>query len=88
MADCEALRVRIRGTSRSVLTGVPVSVPEADDNKRAWAQQLGDHVEVRCFLSREECLCFSRRGADPIDEPSLPRIGDAEKDALWPDSVT
>jgi len=40
-----------------VLTGVPSSVEEAPDNKRAWVRKhLGDHVEVRCCLSKEKCL--------------------------------
>lgn len=40
-----------------VLTGVPWSVEEAPDNKRAWgARHLGKHVEIRCCRSSEKCL--------------------------------
>jgi hypothetical protein len=39
-----------------VLTGVPSSVPEAADNKRAWARKhLGEHVRVICCLAKEKC---------------------------------
>lgn len=40
-----------------VLTGVPYSVQEAPENKRAWiSKHLGDHVEVRCCPSKNKCL--------------------------------
>jgi hypothetical protein len=40
-----------------VLTGVPRSVEEAPDNKRAWARRhLGETVEVRCCKSRKKSL--------------------------------
>lgn len=40
-----------------VLTGIPSSIPEAADNKRGWvSKNLGDHIEVRCCLSREKYL--------------------------------
>lgn len=39
-----------------VLTGVPWSVAEAADNKRAWVRKhLGAHVQVRCCRSSEKC---------------------------------
>lgn len=39
-----------------VLTGVPSSVEEAPENKRAWARKhLGEHVVVRCCRSSEKC---------------------------------
>jgi hypothetical protein len=39
-----------------LLTGIPSSVEEAADNKRAWAaKHLGPNVEVRCCLSRQKC---------------------------------
>jgi hypothetical protein len=35
---------------------VPKEVEEAATDKRAWiARHLGDHVEVRCSRSRDEC---------------------------------
>lgn len=38
-----------------ILTGVPWSVAEAPDNKRAWVRKnLGLDVEVRCCLSKEK----------------------------------
>lgn len=40
-----------------VLTGVPLSVKEAPDNKIAWVRKhLGSHVEVRCCPSKDKCL--------------------------------
>jgi len=40
-----------------VLTGVPVVVEEAPDNKREWvSRHLGADVEVRCVRSRDKCL--------------------------------
>jgi hypothetical protein len=40
-----------------VLTGVPDSVEEAPENKRAWVRKhLCSSVEVRCCRSREKCL--------------------------------
>jgi hypothetical protein len=57
MADLDALWARIERHKSIVLIGIPVSVPEAADSKRAWVRKhLGEHVEVRCCLSREKCL--------------------------------
>jgi hypothetical protein len=57
MADLGALWARIEHHKPIVLTGIPSSVAEAADNKRAWARRhLGAHVEVRCCLAREKCL--------------------------------
>jgi len=40
-----------------VLTGIPWSIAEAADNKRAWGRKhLGVDVEVRCCPSRDKCL--------------------------------
>jgi hypothetical protein len=40
-----------------ILTGVPASVPEAPDNKRAWVvKHIGSHIDVRCCPSKEKCL--------------------------------
>lgn len=52
MADLEVLWKRIERYTPIVLTGVPYSVQEAPDNKKAWvAKNLGDHVEVICCKS-------------------------------------
>ena len=57
MEDLDALWARIERYSPVVLTGVPSSVEEAPDNKRAWVRKnLGDHVEVRCVRSKEKYL--------------------------------
>jgi hypothetical protein len=57
MADMPALWARIARYRPIVLTGVPFSVEEAPDNKRAWVRRhLGAQVEVRCCRSREKCL--------------------------------
>jgi len=55
MADLPVLWNFIAPLSPIVLTGVPWSVKEAPDNKRAWAEKhLGGDVEVRCCRSREK----------------------------------
>lgn len=56
MADLAVLWNAIKDNNPIVLTGIPSSVAEAADNKRAWIRKhLGD-VEVRCCLSREKYL--------------------------------
>jgi hypothetical protein len=55
MADLPQLWARIDCYRPIVLTGVPPSVEEAADNKRAWvAKHLGSYIEVRCCQSREK----------------------------------
>jgi hypothetical protein len=55
MADLEALWARIERYEPIVLTGVPPTVPEAADNKRAWVRKhLGPDVPVICCLAREK----------------------------------
>lgn len=41
---------------RAVLTGVPSSVPEAADNKRAWVRRHLGEVETICCRSRDKRL--------------------------------
>ena len=54
MPDMPELWAHIEPYRPIVLTGVPHSVAEAPENKRAWARKhLGAHVEVRCCRSRE-----------------------------------
>jgi hypothetical protein len=56
MPDFETLWRRIEAHTPIVLTGVPRSVEEAPENKRAWVRKhIGEHVEVRCCRSREKC---------------------------------
>ncbi len=57
MPDLPVLWTALAPLRPIVLTGVPRSVPEAPDNKRAWARRhLGAAVEVRCCRSKEKCL--------------------------------
>ena len=57
MPDMPELWAHIEPHRPIVLTGVPWSVEEAPENKRAWARKnLGLHVEVRCCRSKEKCL--------------------------------
>jgi hypothetical protein len=57
MADLHELWGYIWKHSPIVLTGIPISVEEAADNKRAWVRKhLGPDVEVRCCMSKEKCL--------------------------------
>jgi hypothetical protein len=56
MPDFDELWAFIEPRKPIVLTGVPRSVEEAADNKRAWAKRhLGDHIEVWCCRSSEKC---------------------------------
>lgn len=55
MPDFAELWAAIEKFDPIVLTGVPRSVAEAPANKAAWVRKhLGDHVEVRCVLSKEK----------------------------------
>ncbi len=57
MTDMPQLWARIERYRPIVLTGVPASVAEAPENKRAWVRKhIGEHVEVRCCRSKEKCL--------------------------------
>jgi hypothetical protein len=57
MPDMHDLWSYVEQYSPIVLTGVPPSVSEAPENKRAWVRKhLGSDVEVRCCLSREKCF--------------------------------
>lgn len=51
-----------------ILTGVPSSVAEAPDNKRAWVRKhLGDDVVVKCCPSKDKSL-FAAPGDILIDD--------------------
>ena len=57
MADLAELWAYIGKYDPIVLTGVPHSVEEAPDNKRAWvSKHLGPNVEVICCRSSAKCL--------------------------------
>jgi hypothetical protein len=57
MPDMQDLWAYVSMFSPIVLTGVPSSVKEASEHKRAWARKhLYAHVEVRCCRSAEKCL--------------------------------
>jgi hypothetical protein len=56
MGDLGTLWAFVAPLKPIVLTGVPHSVKEAPDHKRAWVQKhLGPDVPVICCLSREKC---------------------------------
>lgn len=57
MADMEVLWDFVKVYNPIVLTGIPHSIVEAADNKKAWvAKYIGKDVEVRCCRSSEKCL--------------------------------
>ncbi len=57
MPDLPHLWAVVGKHSPIVLTGVPSTVEEAPENKRAWARKnLGPNVEVRCCRSSEKYL--------------------------------
>src|ERR1700680_384300 len=56
MPDLDQLWSHIARYNPIILTGVPSSVPEAPENKRAWVRKhLGD-IEVRTCASKDKCL--------------------------------
>jgi hypothetical protein len=68
MPDFKILWNEVRHLNPTVLTGVPKTVPEAPDNKRAWvAKHMGPDVPVICCLSREKSL-HGRPGDVLIDD--------------------
>lgn len=57
MADLGELWDFVGRFNPIVLTGVPSSIAEAADDKRAWAAKwIGDSVEVRCCRSKDKSL--------------------------------
>lgn len=60
MPDLPVLWDFLRPYGPIVLTGVPYSVIEAPDNKRAWVRRhLGETVEMRACASKEKyCHCL------------------------------
>lgn len=57
MPDMQALWAHVERHQPIVLTGVPRSVEEAPENKRAWVRKhLGVHVEVRCCASKDKAM--------------------------------
>lgn len=57
MADMQVLWNYIDRYRPIILTGVPYSVNEAPDNKRAWVRaHVGADIEVICCASRNKCL--------------------------------
>lgn len=68
MADMEVLWRRLGPLNPTVLTGVPGSVDEAPENKRAWVRKhLGENVPVICCRSSEKSL-HMRPGDILIDD--------------------
>lgn len=57
MPDMAELWAHVERHNPIILTGVPATVLEAPENKRAWVRKhIGAHVEVRCCRSAEKCL--------------------------------
>jgi hypothetical protein len=57
MPDLPVLWSYIERLNPMVLTGVPASVEEVPENKRAWVRKhLGNHIEVICCRSWEKSL--------------------------------
>lgn len=57
MPDFRELWAFVEPYDPIILTGVPYSVIEATENKKAWVRRnIGWHVEVRCCLSKEKAL--------------------------------
>jgi hypothetical protein len=68
MADIALLWGRIARYAPIVLTGVPWSITEAPENKKAWVRKnLGEHVEVICCRSRSKSD-FCQSGDVLIDD--------------------
>lgn len=56
MPDYEALWARVERHSPIILTGIPSSVPNAPDLKRAWVSKyIGSSVPVITCASKNKC---------------------------------
>lgn len=83
MADLDELWTHIERHNPIVLTGVPWSVKQAPENKRAWVRKhLGPHVEIRCCRSKEKCL-HAAPGDILIDDWEKYRALWIEKGGRW-----
>lgn len=68
MPDMLELWWYVEHMSPIVLTGIPSSVSEAAENKKAWIRKnLGDHVRVECCPSKEK-FTFAKPGDILIDD--------------------
>jgi phosphoglycolate phosphatase-like HAD superfamily hydrolase len=68
MNDYMQLWTYIRHHHPIILTGLPFSIEEASDNKRAWVKRwIGETVEVRCTRSKDKYL-HARPGDILIDD--------------------
>jgi hypothetical protein len=68
LPDFEELWKFLEPLRPSILTGIPSSVPEAADNKRAWVEKhIGLHCTTICCLSREKYK-YAKGGALLIDD--------------------
>lgn len=68
MADMEELWYAVEPFKPIVLTGVPSSVTEAYDNKKAWVvRHLGEHVPMIGCKSKEKCR-YAKPGDVLIDD--------------------
>lgn len=57
MPDFETLWAALEPHNPIILTGVPSDVPEAVENKRAWAvKHIGPHAQMIGCKSKEKCL--------------------------------
>lgn len=83
MPDMDDLWTYIALYQPIVLTGVPSTVEEAPENKRAWIRKhLGPDVEVRCCRSSEKCL-HAEPGDILIDDWTKYRDLWVAKGGLW-----
>lgn len=61
MSDMRELWDAVKHLEPTIITGVPFSVPEAPDNKKAWVRKhLGSHVEVICCRSSQKFVHGSK----------------------------
>jgi hypothetical protein len=83
MPDLQELWAHIERHAPIILTGVPYSVEEAPDNKRAWVRKhLGAQIEVRCCRSKDKCL-HAAPGDILIDDWEKYRSLWIEKGGRW-----
>lgn len=68
MPDFEELWTALEVYNPIILTGVPTNVPEARDNKLAWAtKHIGSHVRMIGCKSKDKCL-HGKQGDVLIDD--------------------
>jgi hypothetical protein len=84
MPDAFELWSYVRAHGPTILTGIPdpKKIPEAADNKRAWARRIFGNIPIICCRAREKCTHCSP-GDILIDDWEKHRHRWVEKGGIW-----